>query len=61
MVIFEHGVGGFERYGAPPGELHDLLVGDCGLRIFDLAGEGPYSRARFEEVFTEPIWNFVAR
>ena len=61
MVIFEHGVGGFERYGAPPGELHDLLVSACGLRIFDLAGEGPYSRARFEDVFTEPIWNFVAR
>ena len=41
MVIFEHGVGGFERYGAAPGDLHDLLVTDCGLRIFDLAGEGP--------------------
>lgn len=61
MVIFEHGVGGFERYGAAPGDLHDLLVTDCGLRIFDLAGEGPYSRARFEDVFTKPIWNFVAR
>ena len=26
MVIFEHGVGGFERYGDTPGDLHDLLV-----------------------------------
>jgi hypothetical protein len=41
MVIFEHGVGGFERYGASPGDLFDLLPADCGLRIFDLAGEGP--------------------
>jgi FkbM family methyltransferase len=61
IVLFEHGVGGFERYGAPPGDLFDLLVADCGLRIFDLAGEGPYSRGQFEDVFTEPIWNFVAR
>jgi FkbM family methyltransferase len=61
MIIFEHGVGGFERYGDAPGDLHDLLVGDCGLRIFDLAGEGPYSRDEFEDVFTKPIWNFVAR
>jgi FkbM family methyltransferase len=61
VVLFEHGVGGFERYGELPGALHDLLVRDCGLRIFDLAGEGPYSRARFEEIFTEPVWNFVAR
>ena len=61
MVIFEHGVGGFERYGDAPGDLHDLLVKDCGLRIFDLAGDGPYSRDQFEDVFTKPIWNFVAR
>lgn len=60
MVIFEHGVGGFERYGAAPGDLHDLLAAECGLRIFDLAGEGPYSRDQFEDVFTKPVWNFVA-
>jgi FkbM family methyltransferase len=61
IVVFEHGEGGFERYGADPGDLHDLLVRDCGLRIFDLAGDGPYSRGEFEAVFTQPIWNFVAR
>lgn len=61
IVLFEHGVGGFEHYGATPGDLFDLLVADCGLRIFDLAGEGPYSRGQFEDVFTKPIWNFVAR
>jgi FkbM family methyltransferase len=59
-IVFEHGAGGFEQYGYGPGDLHDLLVRDCGLRIFDLAGVGPYSRQRFEQVFDEPIWNFVA-
>jgi len=59
-IVFEHGAGGFEHYGYQPGDLHDLLVGAFGLRIFDLAGVGPYSRDRFEQVFNEPIWNFVA-
>jgi hypothetical protein len=30
------------------------------MRIFDLDGDGPYSRGRFEATFTEPIWNFLA-
>jgi FkbM family methyltransferase len=59
FVIFEHGIGGADLYGSQPGELFDLLDG-AGLRIFDLEGEGPYSRDRFEAVFTEPIWNFLA-
>ncbi len=60
LVVFEHGQGGIEHYGGTPGELHDLLVGDCALRIFDLAGVGPYTRTQFEAVFSEPIWNFLA-
>jgi FkbM family methyltransferase len=60
LVIFEHGIGASERYGSGPNELHDLLVGELGMRIFDLDGEGPYTRQRFEQVFPEPIWNFVA-
>ncbi|HEV7937918.1 MAG TPA: FkbM family methyltransferase [Solirubrobacteraceae bacterium] len=58
-VLFEHGAGGADLYGTHPTEVFDLLTG-VGLRIFDLDGEGPYSRARFEETFTEPIWNFLA-
>lgn len=58
-VLFEHGLGGADLYGSRPGELHDLLTG-AGLRIFDLDGEGPYTRDRFEAVFAEPIWNFLA-
>jgi FkbM family methyltransferase len=59
FVIFEHGIGGADLYGSKPGEVWDLLDG-AGLRIFDLEGDGPYSRDRFEAVFTEPIWNFLA-
>ena len=60
VVVFEHGIGASERYGSGPGDVHDLLVGEVGMRIFDLDGEGPYTRERFVEVFPEPIWNFVA-
>lgn len=59
-VVFEHGVGGADHFGTTSGDVHDLLVGEVGLRIFDIDGEGPYSRGDFEEVFTDPIWFFVA-
>jgi FkbM family methyltransferase len=59
FVIFEHGIGGADLYGSKPGELFDLLD-DAGLRIFDLEGDGPYTRDGFEAVFAEPIWNFLA-
>lgn len=59
FVIFEHGVGGADLYGSTSGELFDLLDG-AGLRIFDLEGDGPYTRDRFDAVFTQPIWNFLA-
>ncbi len=58
-VLFEHGVGGADLYGAHPNEVFDLLHG-AGLRIFDLDGSGPYTRERFEATFTEPLWNFLA-
>jgi FkbM family methyltransferase len=59
FVLFEHGIGGADLYGAQPTEVFDLLDG-AGLRIFDLDGEGPYSREHFKATFTEPIWNFLA-
>ncbi len=59
VVVFEHGQGAAEHYGATSGEVWDVLAA-AGLRVFDLAGEGPYSRARFEESFTLPVWNWVA-
>lgn len=59
FVIFEHGIGGADLYGSKPGEVWDLLDG-AGLRIFDLEGDGPYTRDGFEAVFDQPIWNFLA-
>lgn len=58
-VVFEHGAGGADLYGTQPTQVFDLLDG-VGLRIFDFDGNGPYSRDRFEETFTAPIWNFLA-
>jgi FkbM family methyltransferase len=59
FVLFEHGIGGADIYGTDPKEVFDLLD-SAGLRIFDLDGDGPYGRERFEATFTEPIWNFLA-
>jgi FkbM family methyltransferase len=59
VVIFEHGAGGADLYGTGPTDVFDLLDGS-GLRIFDLDGAGPYSRALFEDTFARPIWNFIA-
>lgn len=59
-IFFEHGKGAADRYGTRPSEIHDLLVGEAGLRIFDERGGGPYSREAFEDLFDQPIWNFVA-
>jgi FkbM family methyltransferase len=60
-IWFEHGVGAAENYGTKSSDIYELLVEDVGLRIFDADGTGPYSRAGFDEVFTRPMFNFVAR
>jgi hypothetical protein len=59
-VWFEHGAGASDRYGTTAANVHRLLVGDVGLRIFDADGSGPYSEAEFDAVFSEPMWSFVA-
>ena len=33
IIIFEHGLGAADSYGTRPGQIYDLLCGDCGLRI----------------------------
>ena len=59
-VWFEHGAGSSDHYGTTATDVHRLLVGDAGLRIFDADGAGPYSEGEFEAVFAEPMWSFVA-
>lgn len=60
-VFFEHGRGAADYYSTAPGDLFDLLTREGGLRIFDVAGTGPYSRTQFEEMFElNHYWNFLA-
>jgi hypothetical protein len=60
IIWFEHGTGGAEHYGTKPADVHRLLTGEVGMRIFDADGEGPYSEADFDAVFTQRMWSFVA-
>jgi FkbM family methyltransferase len=61
-ILFEHGVGGAEYFGAAPEEVWDLLCDDCALRVFDLDGEGPYSRDQFVDAMAlRARWNWLAR
>ena len=60
VVIFEHGAGAADHYGTTPEVIHELFE-QVGLRIFDLDGQGPYSREGFAEEFhRNERWNFVA-
>jgi FkbM family methyltransferase len=60
-IVFEHGPGAADRYGTTPEVLHDLLVGEVGLRIFDLDATGPLGRDAFAELFASGTrWNWVA-
>ena len=62
VVAFEHGFGSADHYGTEPGDVHSLLTRDARLRIYDLAGDGPYSVAAFRRAFAEGLRvNFVAR
>jgi FkbM family methyltransferase len=59
IVAFEHGAAARkagESGASASAELHELLS-ECGLRIFDLDGYGPYSRDGLENA---ERWNFVA-
>lgn len=62
VVVFEHGKGGAPAYGTGPADVYALLVDRAGMRIFDMDGEGPYSRDQLEQVFELGThWNFFAR
>ena len=62
VVVFEHGLGASDFYGTRPEHVFDLLVGEVGYRLFDLDGNGPYTREQLATTFAEGRrWNFVAR
>ncbi len=61
VVIFEHGKGAAPAYGTRPADVHELLCGQAGLRVFDIDGDGPLSVDAFTETFERGrVWNFVA-
>ena len=59
VILFEHGIGGADHYGTSSLEIFQLIH-DCGLRIFDSDGVGPYSEATFCTSFEAPMWNWLA-
>ena len=62
LVLFEHQKSTASHYGSGPDELFDLLADDLGMRIFDMAGAGPYSRERLRKAYEAGNrWNFLAR
>jgi FkbM family methyltransferase len=60
-IAFEHGLGSADHYFTEPRTIHRML-GDAGLRVFDLDGNGPYAAAAFERAVArgERV-NFLAR
>jgi FkbM family methyltransferase len=62
IVIFEHQKSTAVHYGSGPDNLFGLLVGELGMRIFDMDGAGPYTAASFRDAYERGHrWNFFAR
>ena len=62
LVLFEHQRSTAAHYDTGPDEIHDLLAGEAGMRIFDMDGAGPYTREALREAYlTGRRWNFFAR
>ncbi len=61
ILFFEHGWRAAGSYGTTSGDIHDLLVKEIGMRIFDADGKGPYTRAQFEAAQKGLMHNYVAR
>jgi FkbM family methyltransferase len=60
VIWFEHGIGGADYYGTRSEDIYDLLVPDVGLRLYDADGNGPLSRSGFVDLFSAPIWSYLA-
>jgi FkbM family methyltransferase len=61
VIVFEHGCGSADYYGTTPGRIHELFTRSLGYEIYGLDWDGPYTAARFTEIFArgERV-NFVA-
>jgi FkbM family methyltransferase len=62
LVLFEHAATAAAPYGTTSASLYHLLRDEAGLRIFDLAGDGPYTVEEFEDSQRQLRWvNYLAR
>lgn len=64
-ILFEHGRGAADHYGTTPNMIYDLLVHECGLKIFRLKdwlnSSKPLSQQEFIYIYEHSsIWNFLA-
>jgi FkbM family methyltransferase len=59
LILLEHGDSA-AAFGASHEEVYDELAA-AGLRVFDMDGEGPYSRADFSRRASVDRWNWLAR
>jgi FkbM family methyltransferase len=50
-ILFEHAKIHNQEYETTPEKVFDLLVTECGLGIYSLAGEGPFSKAELTEIY----------
>lgn len=67
-VVFEHGPGAADCYGARPEEVHDLLVQQCGLAVFTMeawlrsGAAAALDRAAFAQRFDQGLdYYYMAR
>ncbi|HUO73251.1 MAG TPA: FkbM family methyltransferase [Solirubrobacteraceae bacterium] len=61
LVLFEHQRETAQHYDSPTTQLWDLLDGSR-YRVFDMDGEGPFSRTAFQALVEHGRrWNFLAK
>lgn len=64
-IIFEHGKGAADHYETTPNMIYELLVHECGLKLFCLKdwlnNSNPISQQEFVSIYEhKAIWNFLA-
>lgn len=61
VIVFEHGRSA-TRYRTDSADMYELVTGRCGLRLFDIDGNGPLSGEDFvRTVERGDVWNFVGK
>jgi FkbM family methyltransferase len=60
LIVFEHGPNASQQYGVGDDDIHSLVCGDVGLRIFDMDGKGPLDSLQFRDAIASGRWNWVA-